>query len=96
MMVITTGGEPTMRQDLAHCGQEITNRGFMWGMVCNGMLLSADKLNEFVAAGLKSIAVSFDGFEEDHNWMRGNPMSYKNVLVPLKLLKSISPDTTQT
>ena len=46
VMVITTGGEPTMRSDLAHCGAEITKRGFVWGMVCNGMLLSAEKLNE--------------------------------------------------
>ena len=87
VMVITTGGEPTMRNDLAHCGKEITNRGFVWGMVCNGMLLSPEKLNEFVAAGLKSLAVSFDGFEEDHNWMRGNPMSYKNVLRAVEAMK---------
>ena len=42
VMVITTGGEPTMRNDLAHCGEEITKRGFVWGMVCNGMLLSPE------------------------------------------------------
>ena len=81
VMVITTGGEPTVRRDLAECGREITKRGFVWGMVSNGMLLTPEKLNEFVEAGLKSIAVSFDGFEEDHNWMRGNPNSFKNVLV---------------
>ena len=87
VMVITTGGEPTMRQDLAHCGAEITKRGFLWGMVCNGMLLSPEKLTELVKAGLKSFAVSFDGFEEDHNWMRGNPNSYKNVLRAVEGLK---------
>lgn len=87
VMVITTGGEPTMRQDLAQCGAEISKRGFVWGMVCNGMLLTSEKMNEFVEAGLKSIAVSFDGFEDDHNWMRGNPMSYKNVLLAVEAMK---------
>ena len=87
VMVITTGGEPTMRNDLAQCGAEITKRGFVWGMVCNGMLLSPEKLDEFVKAGLKSLAVSFDGFEEDHNWMRGNLMSYKNVLRAVEAMK---------
>ena len=87
VMVITTGGEPTMRNDLAYCGEEITKRGFVWGMVCNGMLLSPEKLDEFVKAGLKSLAVSFDGFEDDHNWMRGNPMSYKNVLRAVEAMK---------
>ncbi len=76
-----------MRNDLAQCGAEITRRGFVWGMVCNGMLLSAEKLNEYVAVGLKSLAVSFDGFEEDHNWMRGNAMSYKNVLRAVEAMK---------
>ena len=80
VMVITSGGEPTMRSDLALCGAEITRRGFVWGMVSNGMLLSPDKLDEFVSAGLKSLAISFDGFENDHNWMRGNSHSFNNVL----------------
>ena len=87
VMVITTGGEPMMRRDLALCGKEISQRGFVWGMVSNGMTLTPAKLNEFVDNGLQSIAVSFDGFEDDHNWMRGNPTSYKNVLVAVEGLK---------
>ena len=87
VMVITTGGEPMIRRDLAECGKAISDRGFIWGMVTNGMMLTPEKLNEFVQAGLKSIAVSFDGFEEDHNWMRGNPTSFKNVLVAVEALK---------
>lgn len=87
VMVITTGGEPTVRPDLAACGKAISQRGFVWGMVSNGMLLTPQKLNEYVEAGLKSIAVSFDGFEDDHNWMRGNPSSFKNVLNAVEALK---------
>ena len=87
VMVITTGGEPLMRRDLADCGRQITERGFVWGMVTNGMLLSKEKLNQLCDSGLRSIAVSFDGFEEDHNWMRGNPESYKHVLSAVEALK---------
>ena len=93
VMVITTGGEPTVRPDLAECGKAISQRGFVWGMVSNGMLLTPQKLNEYVDAGLKSIAVSFDGFEDDHNWMRGNSSSFKNVLVAVEALKQ-HPDLT--
>ena len=84
VMVITTGGEPTMRRDLAECGSAISERGFIWGMVCNGLLLSHERLDEYIQAGLKSIAVSFDGFEDDHNWMRGHPQSYQHVLVAIE------------
>ena len=45
VMVITTGGEPTVRRDLAECGREITRRGFVWGMVSNGMLLTPERVN---------------------------------------------------
>ena len=93
VMVITTGGEPTVRPDLAECGKAISQRGFVWGMVSNGMLLTPQKLNEYVDAGLKSIAVSFDGFEDDHNWMRGNPNSFKNVLTAVEALTQ-PPDLT--
>ena len=93
VMVITTGGEPTMRRDLAQCGLEISRRGYVWGMVSNGMLLTPERLNEYVENGLQSIAVSFDGFEDDHNWMRGNTSSYKNALVAIEAMKQ-HPDLT--
>ena len=36
ILVITTGGEPLMRDDIVECGRAITERGFKWGMVSNG------------------------------------------------------------
>lgn len=76
IMVITTGGEPLVRPDIEQVGREIRSRGYMWGMVTNGMLLTRNKLNELTNAGLNSISMSFDGFEEEHNWMRGNDQSF--------------------
>lgn len=90
IMVITTGGEPLARKDIVECGREITRRGFVWGMVTNGMLLDKAKLQELTDAGLKSVAVSLDGFEEDHNWMRGNNMSFRRVVRAIETLKESS------
>lgn len=58
-----------MRHDIVACGREITRRGFVWGMVTNGMLLDKSKLQELIDAGLKSISVSLDGLQSEHNWM---------------------------
>lgn len=74
--VITTGGEPLVRPDILECGAQIVKRGFSWGMVSNGLLLSQDRLNALIDTGLTSFAMSFDGFEEEHNWMRGNDRSF--------------------
>lgn len=90
IMVVTTGGEPLVRKDIVECGREITRRGFVWGMVTNGMLLDKAKLQELTDAGLRSIAVSLDGFEEEHNWMRGNSMSFQRVIQAIEALKESS------
>ena len=78
-VVITTGGEPLVRKDIMRVGTEIKKRGFLWGMVTNGMLLTREKLDEMVNSGLDTIAMSFDGFEPEHNWMRGSDLSFKRA-----------------
>ncbi|MBO4370192.1 MAG: TIGR04133 family radical SAM/SPASM protein [Paludibacteraceae bacterium] len=84
-MIIFSGGEPLMRKDLEECGIEVYKRGFPWGMVTNGMLLTEARFKSLLKSGLRSITVSFDGFEEDHNWMRGNPKSFENALRAIQM-----------
>lgn len=86
-VVITTGGEPLVRADIVQVGAEIKKRGFLWGMVTNGMLLTRDKLNELVETGLDTIAMSFDGFEDEHNWMRGSELSFKRADAAIDYIK---------
>ena len=86
IMIITTGGEPLVRKDIVECGREITRRGFIWGMVSNGMLLDTLKLQQLINAGLKTIAISLDGFESEHNWMRGYGNSFCRAVNAIKAL----------
>lgn len=86
VMIVVTGGEPLVRQDLAYVGKELWRRGYPWGMVSNGMLLNRERLDELVESGLRSVTVSLDGFEEEHNWMRGNGESFRRALNAVHLL----------
>lgn len=86
VLVVTTGGEPLVRPDIVECGREITRRGYMWGMVSNGMLLTGEELDKLMDAGLKTIAISLDGFEEEHNWMRGHDSSFERAVTAIKAL----------
>lgn len=72
ILVITTGGEPLVRKDILECGKAIRERGFHWGMVSNGLLLDEQMCDRLLEAGLETISISMDGFEEAHNWMRGS------------------------
>lgn len=72
VLVNTVGGEPLVRPDIVECGRAITDRGFGWGFVTNGVLLTEPLLRELLKARLRTVAVSLDGLETEHNWLRGN------------------------
>ena len=94
ILIITTGGEPLVRKDIIECGKAIRERGFNWGMVSNGLLLNEQMCSRLLEAGLQTIGISLDGFEEDHNWMRGNKNSFAMTERAIKCLvgKKISWD----
>jgi len=85
-MIVLTGGEPLMRNDLEKCGQALYDRGFPWGMVTNGLLFNKNRYIKLEQAGLRSITVSLDGFEESHNLMRGHSESYKNAFNAIRII----------
>jgi radical SAM enzyme (rSAM/lipoprotein system) len=86
LLVIFTGGEALVRTDLEACGLELYRRGYPWGIVSNGMLLSRRRLDALLAAGMHSITISLDGFEEAHNRLRCNPQSYARALAAVDML----------
>lgn len=84
--IIVSGGEPLLRDDLEHVGRELYRREYPWGMVTNGYLLDEQRLDNLVNSGMHSITISLDGFEDEHNWMRRNPMSFAKATQAIKLL----------
>ena len=86
MMVIFSGGEPLARKDIEDIGMELYKREYPWGMVTNGMMFTEERFKRLCASGLRSVAVSLDGNEEDHNWMRGHESSFKNAMRAIRLL----------
>jgi radical SAM enzyme (rSAM/lipoprotein system) len=85
-MIILTGGEPLLRDDLEQCGQELYKREYPWGLVSNGLAMTGERLERLVDAGLRSATISLDGLEATHNAMRGNRQSFANALNAIKLL----------
>ncbi len=88
VMVVITGGEPLMRKDLEECGIELYKQGFPWGFVTNGYALTEDRFERLLNCGLRSMTISLDGFEESHNWLRGNSRSYEKAVKAVKLAVS--------
>ena len=86
VFVIISGGEPLMRQDIEACGRAIYEKGFPWGMVTNALHLTPQRFQALLRAGMHSMAISLDGLEEDHNWMRGNENSFQMVSRAIDML----------
>ena len=84
VLIIFSGGEVLVRPDLEEAGREVTRRGYMWGMVTNGMALTQERLRSLMLAGLRSVSVSFDGFEDIHNHIRGNRLSFERARAAIR------------
>lgn len=86
VMIVISGGEVLVRKDLERAGLELYRRGYPWGIVTNALALTPERFESLLRAGLHSISVSFDGFEEQHNYIRRNPHSYERALAALRMI----------
>ena len=86
VLIIFSGGEVLVRDDLEEAGREVTRRGYPWGMVTNGLALTERRFQGLLDAGLRSISGSLDGFEREHNYIRGNPHSYGRALQAIRMI----------
>ena len=88
LLVVLTGGEPLLRQDIELCGREIRKRGMRWGMVSNGYLYDRQKHISLLNSGLGALTISLDGLEVTHNWLRNTRDSFSKVERAINLAAS--------
>lgn len=81
-----TGGEPLLRKDLAELVLYSNRNGFTVGMTTNGSLLKKEILEEFINAGLRSIAISIDALNNGFEKIRGVADSFAGVKEAVSLI----------
>lgn len=90
VLVILSGGEVLVRRDLEQIGRELYRRQYPWGMVTNGLALTRARLDSLIRAGLHSITVSLDGFEQEHTYIRRNRESFARAVEAVRMISADS------
>jgi AdoMet-dependent heme synthase len=87
-IVILTGGEPLMREDVFDLAQQGTDLGLRMVLATNGTLLRPDLVARMKDSGIKRVSISIDGADDrQHDAFRQVPGAYRGALEGIGLLK---------
>ena len=79
-VMLFSGGEPLVRQDLPELAKFATENGMRAVISTNGTLITKEKARELKEIGLSYVGISMDGGEEIHDKFRGVSGSYKKAI----------------
>src|SRR6201984_130737 len=69
-VVTISGGEPLLHPELDDVIRSIRHNGMIAGLITNGYLLVADRIQRLNKAGLEWLASSIDNVTSDHLWKK--------------------------
>ncbi len=88
--VCFSGGEPTLRSDLADLIHDAHSLQFRFILITtNGLSLTRDKARRYLENGLNRITISIDGIGESHDLQRGVKGAYEKTLSAVKMLAEL-------
>jgi heme b synthase len=92
-IIILTGGEPLLRDDIFDIAAYGTQKGFRMVMAPNGTLVTEDIANKLVAAGIKRISISLDGATaQSHDNFRKVDGAFEGAVNAMKIAKKVGLD----
>ncbi len=80
-VIIMTGGEPLLREDIFHLARFGTDLGLRMVMAVNGTLLTPEIAHKLKNAGIQRLSISIDGPDAaSHDTFRGQPGAFEGAL----------------
>jgi heme b synthase len=87
-LLIFTGGEPLMREDLFELVSLATHRGLKCVLATNGTMITPGLVDQMLDSGIQRVAISIDGPQADiHNTFRGVPGAFEASMQGIAYLK---------
>jgi AdoMet-dependent heme synthase len=92
-IIILTGGEPMLRDDILDITRYGDSLGLRMVMAPCGMLLTEEKARELKEAGIQRISISIDGLDaERHDAFRGVKGAYDGAMIAIENAKKVGLD----
>ena len=86
-IVILTGGEPLLREDIFDLAKAGTGMGLRMVMATNGTLMTPAIITQMKESGIKRISISIDGATaEQHDAFRKVPGAFERAMEGIRLL----------
>ena len=90
VVVILTGGEPLLREDILELAAYGTSLGHRMVMAVNGTLLTPELARKLKAAGIQRLSISIDGASAaSHDRLRQVPGAFAGALAGIEILKEV-------
>ncbi|MGQ0522892.1 MAG: heme d1 biosynthesis radical SAM protein NirJ [Betaproteobacteria bacterium] len=86
-VLILSGGEPLLRNDIFEIAKRAKDLGFYVGLSTNGTLIDAQNIGAIAALGLDYVGISLDGIEQTHDAFRRLKGAYQRSLRALRLAR---------
>jgi len=80
-LILFTGGEPLLREDLRELAQHARDRGLKMALSTNGTLITPDVAREIRECGIEYAGISLDGATaETHDRFRNSPGAFEQTI----------------
>ncbi|TRO54745.1 radical SAM protein, partial [Candidatus Bathyarchaeota archaeon] len=87
-LLVLSGGEPLLRQDIYELVQYGTSKGLKMGLGSNGSLIDYHVAKKLKEAGIETVSISLDShIPEQHDEFRGVKGSWKKAVKAIKTLR---------
>ena len=87
-VVILTGGEPLLRQDIFDIASYGTAKGLRMVMATNGTLVTEEAVGKLLSAGIKRVSVSIDGADAGrHDAFRRVPGAFDGAMRGIETMR---------
>ncbi len=89
-IIILTGGEPLLREDIFFLARHASELGFRPVMATNGTLITRDIASKMKESGIARVSISLDGATaEAHDQFRQMPGAFEGALRGIEVLKDV-------